>query len=81
MLREIQKTAEAAEVAYATRKKHICPKCGDSEFVTVAHVAQDWKVDGFGNFLEELETTEVVAAPDDGNIWTCARCGSEAIIV
>lgn len=63
------------------RSKHICPKCGGKEFITVAHVAQDWKVDEFGNFIKEMETTETVAGPDDDNIWTCANCGAEGVIV
>lgn len=25
--------------------KMICPKCGGNEFITTAHVMQDWKVD------------------------------------
>lgn len=60
---------------------HVCPKCGAREFVTVAHVTQTWMVDENGNFLEELTSCdEVLHGPDDGNIWTCAKCGAEALI-
>jgi predicted RNA-binding Zn-ribbon protein involved in translation (DUF1610 family) len=62
-------------------QRHICPKCGGKRFITVAHVAQDWVVDEYGNFEECLETSETVAPPDDGNIWTCYDCGAEAVIV
>lgn len=61
-------------------RKHVCPECGNDTFVTIAHVSQDWKVDAYGNFIEKLETVETVAPPDDGNIWTCTACGTEAVI-
>lgn len=60
--------------------KHICPQCGNNTFITTAHVVQDWKVDENGNFIECIETTETTHPPDDGNIWTCAKCGAEAVI-
>lgn len=34
--------------------KMICPKCGGNEFITTAHVMQDWKVDASGNYLETI---------------------------
>jgi|GEM_PF-1085514 len=60
-------------------KRIVCPNaCGD-EFITTAHVMQDWKVDGTGNFIETANNClEVTHAPSDGNLWTCAVCGSEA---
>ncbi len=50
------------------------------EFITVAHEARDWVVNGQGDFLREAGdgATEVVAKPDRGNTWTCATCGAEA---
>lgn len=60
--------------------RHICPKCHGNRFITVAHVAQDWVVDEYGNYEECLETTETVADPDDDNSWTCYYCGAEAIV-
>lgn len=62
------------------KSKHICPKCSSTRFITVAHVAQDWIVDQNGNFLEESITTDTIAEPDDDNTWTCAKCGSVAIV-
>lgn len=61
--------------------RHICPYCGNkSRFLTVAHVAQTWEVDGNGMFLREISTDETTAPPDDGNIWTCVECGGEAVV-
>ena len=58
----------------------ICPKCGGNEFITTAHVMQDWKVDASGNYLETINgCVQVDRNPDPDNIWTCCRCGSEAI--
>ena len=49
------------------------------EFVTTAHVMQDWKVDEEGNFLECMtECVQTDNGPDPDNIWTCAVCGSKA---
>ena len=49
------------------------------EFVTVAHVAEDWLVDEKGNFIENYGCTgDVVALPHSENIWTCVKCGAEA---
>lgn len=63
------------------KSKHICPQCGGTEFTTVAHVTQTWKVDAYGNFIETVtECDEVTHDPDDGNAWFCAECGSEAFI-
>lgn len=63
-------------------KKHVCPKCGGTKFTTTAHVMQEWKVDGLGNFLEVTEDClEVTHKPDDSNCWFCTECGTEAIII
>jgi len=69
--------------AIFTRNKHICPKldCNSERFITVAHVAQDWEVDGYGNFQKEVGTHEVIASPNDHNIWACAKCGVEAVTI
>lgn len=56
---------------------HVCPNGCCAPMITVAHVAQDWKVDAFGNFLECIADGETVAGPDEGNIWTCDACGAE----
>ena len=62
-------------------KIHVCPRCGHRTFLTVAHVAQTWEVDEYGNWIGTISDDETVAAPDDGNIWNCSHCGEEAIIV
>jgi hypothetical protein len=56
-----------------------CPNgCTDTKFITTAHVAQTWKVDADGNFLEEISTDDTTHAPDPGNEWTCTKCGAVA---
>lgn len=61
--------------------KHVCPVCGNTEsFTTSAHVVQTWKVDGNGNFLKAISTDDTMYGPDDGNIWTCTKCGADAVI-
>jgi hypothetical protein len=59
-----------------------CPNNKDhKEFITVAHVMQDWKVDEHGEFIAVVEEcSQVSFKPDSGNIWTCAICGAEAIV-
>lgn len=62
------------------KMRRICPKCGCKEFTTTAHVMQEWKVDGEGNFIETVDPClQVDHYPDPDNIWTCCRCGSEAV--
>lgn len=62
--------------------KAICPNnIEHKQFVTTAHVCQDWVVDENGNFLEEENgCVEVTHGPDVDNIWTCKICGAEAVI-
>ena len=62
--------------------KATCPNNPDhKEFITVAHVAQDWVVDDEGNFINTwCNATEVVAPPHPDNIWWCKKCNAEAII-
>jgi len=57
-----------------------CPNdASHSEFITVAHVTEDWVVDRAGNFLEKYGyDQETVAGPDSGNEWTCKVCGAVA---
>lgn len=61
--------------------KAICPKNKEhDEFITTAHVMQDWKVDSNGDFLEVInDCLQVSSKPDRDNIWQCAICGAEAI--
>lgn len=62
--------------------KAICPNnIEHKQFVTTAHVCQDWVVDENGNFLEEENScVEVTHGPDADNIWTCKICGAEAVV-
>ena len=58
-----------------TRK---CQKCGCTTFYVTAHVTQGWIVDGEGNWLETTASCEEVThAPDDQDVWQCAKCGEE----
>jgi hypothetical protein len=59
--------------------KATCPKDPThKEFITTAHVMEDWKVDEHGNFIEQLEVIQTDHGPDPDNNWTCAICGAEA---
>lgn len=60
--------------------KRICPVCGGKEFVTTAHITQDWKVNDEGEWLETVtDCVQVDHGPDPDNIWTCYRCNTEAV--
>lgn len=63
-------------------KIHVCPICGGTEFFTPAHVSETWIVDGAGNWLETVTTgDDIIAPPDNGNIWECINCGAEGVLV
>lgn len=58
-----------------------CPNNPEhKQFVTVAHVTEDWVVDEKGNFIAVFEGSEgqTVHKPDPGNTWTCVICETEA---
>lgn len=59
-----------------------CPENPEhKQFVTTAHVMQDWFVDENGNFVAvATECVEVTHRPDPDNVWTCLVCGAEAIV-
>lgn len=58
----------------------ICPCCGGREFITPATVTQDWRVSFGGDFLEEVSScNDVLCEPNTDNIWSCFRCGGEAV--
>lgn len=58
----------------------ICPCCGGREFITTVTVTQDWRVSFGGDFLEEVSScNDVLREPDTDNIWSCFRCGGEAV--
>ena len=46
-----------------------CPKCGNTTFITTAHVTQTWLVDEGGDFIE--------AKSDCEDLFTCSKCGAE----
>lgn len=58
-----------------------CPKkCKSKQFVTTAHVMEEWKVDEHGEYIKRIKCLEVSSDPDPGNYWSCAECGAEAIV-
>lgn len=65
------------KVSACVRKPvHMCPVCGCSEFLAMAHVAQDWKIGHDGDFIECVsECEESDHVPDGQDVWTCAKCG------
>lgn len=61
--------------------KATCPTDpAHQEFITVAHVMEEWKVDSAGNFLERTDTLQTSSGPDPGNIWTCVTCNAQATV-
>lgn len=66
---------------YGVVKLRVCPNRCNSLFATSAHVVQTWKVDAFGNFVDEISTDSTTHGPDDGNTWECLECGAEAELV
>ena len=60
--------------------KATCPNDPNHKnFLTVAHVTQDWEVDEEGNFIAHVTGGEqVIHGPDPGNSWTCVECGAAA---
>ena len=54
-----------------------CPKCGNTTFITTAHVTQTWLVDEDGDFIEaKSDCDEVTHAPDAEDLFTCSKCGA-----
>jgi ribosomal protein S27E len=64
--------------------KLICPNDkAHKRFCVTAHVTEDWIVDEQGDFLEtdcDCGLTQVIHRPDAQDYYTCAECGTEAII-
>ena len=57
------------------------PDCDCEEFITIAHVSQDWKVDKHGDFRDiSLHCVDVTHEPSKFNTWTCAECGATATV-
>ena len=59
--------------------KATCPNDPEhKQFVTTAHVTEEWIVDEHGEWVRTLQSLETAHGPDSGNIWTCFLCGTEA---
>ena len=59
--------------------KVTCPKCNSEEFTCTAHVAETWRCDSNGDFIEALKGDEQVThKPNAGDFWLCYKCGAEA---
>ena len=51
-----------------------CPKCGNTTFITTAHVTQTWLVDEDGDFIEaKYDCDEVTHAPDAEDLFICIQ--------
>jgi ribosomal protein L37AE/L43A len=62
------------------RNKYKCPKCGDEYFSVTAHVAQLWKVDEDGTYMEAINAcTDVLHRPDATDMWECLACNYEDV--
>jgi hypothetical protein len=48
------------------------------EFITTAHVVEEWLVDEEGNWLETLGSLETAHPPHVENCWSCAICSEAA---
>ena len=61
---------------------HYCPHCGNTtRFKTVAHVAQNWVVDGMGALLKVADADiGTVAPPSSDNPWICCDCRKDSAI-
>jgi hypothetical protein len=62
--------------------KAICTNnAAHTEFLTTAHVMEEWRVDSEGNWIETTETIQIDHGPDPDNYWNCAICGAYAMVV
>ena len=51
-----------------------------AEFFASAHVVETWVVDSKGGWIRTPNSGdgETTHAPDDQDVWTCTKCGTEA---
>lgn len=64
--------------ATTTRWRMVCTADSTHDrFRTTVTVLEEWKVDCFGNFVEVIETIDVIDPPSPYNEWTC-ECGAQA---
>lgn len=59
-----------------------CPNHPEhKEFITCAHVMQDWKVDAHENFVDIVDASvQTTHGPHPENSWTCAICAVETVV-
>jgi hypothetical protein len=59
-----------------------CPNNKEhKEFITTAHVMQEWKVDEEGRFIEVIDNAlQVTHGVNKDNTWECAICKGIAIV-
>lgn len=56
-----------------------CPNnAKHNEFITTAHVVEEWIVNKKGDWQETITTLETANGPTKGNLFTCLECGAEA---
>lgn len=56
-----------------------CPNNPEhKQFVTTAHVVEEWVVGEDGSWQKTLGSLETAVGPDPGNIWTCHECDAQA---
>jgi hypothetical protein len=59
----------------------VCPTDPEhKEFITTAHVMEDWVVDEHGSWLSTMESIQTDHGPDPDNTWYCRTCGADAIV-
>jgi len=57
-----------------------CPNNNNhNEFLTSAHVMEEWKVDANGDWIETIECIQTVHEPNEDNTWECWVCGAFAV--
>lgn len=63
-------------------RKMVCPNGCNANFITSAHVMQEWEVNAFGEFQEVVsDCLQVTHPPDQCNLWICSICGAEGVLV
>ena len=56
-----------------------CPMCGGTEFITKAHVIQEWLVNECELCKKVInDFADISKDVSDDNIWECYKCGYRA---
>ena len=42
---------------------------------------EDWIVDEYGDWIETVGTIETTHGPNADNLWSCAECGTDAVVI